>query len=136
MSDLGSGRRKLVREKGCPYCRGYSSELELERIIGLAYDFECCPNCGNVEIESHYCPKCKERFACPYEGYFFGEYLKKLVSGERLGDTVALTNMEDASSSVDGRNKHSTLSRKAYGGQSSSPLNEDKYYVKKRRWRV
>ena len=59
---------------------------ERERIIGLAFEFECCPNCGNVEIESHYCPKCKERFACPYEGYFFGEYLKKLVSGGKGED--------------------------------------------------
>ena len=122
MCDLGSGRRKLVREKGCPYCRGYSGELMRKRILKI--------------LDEYFKDLAQENNLCV--GYYDVECeaLKSLVSGVKLGDTVALTNMEDASSSEDGRNKHSTLSRKAYGGQSSSPLNEDKYYVKKRRRRV
>ena len=49
----------------------------LRKIIEEAHEFECCPDCGNVEIESHYCPKCKERISTPYDAEWFAEYLSK-----------------------------------------------------------
>ena len=36
---------------------------DIEDILRDACRFECCPYCGNEEMDSgHYCEKCKERF--------------------------------------------------------------------------
>ena len=51
--------------------------IDIQEIYQLAYDFECCPHCGRVDIESHFCPHCKERIAIPYNCDWFAEYLKK-----------------------------------------------------------
>ena len=57
------------------YKQGY--ENAIKEIYQLAYDFECCPYCGRVDIESHFCPYCKERIVTLYDGGWFAEYLKK-----------------------------------------------------------
>jgi len=60
--------------------------IDIQEIYQLAYDFECCPYCGRTDIESHFCPHCKERIVTPYDGGWFAEYLKKkykvIVKGE------------------------------------------------------
>jgi len=51
--------------------------ISIDSIYKLAYDFECCPYCGRTDIESHFCPHCKERISTPYDGGWFAEYIKK-----------------------------------------------------------
>ena len=49
----------------------------LRKIIEEAMEFECCPTCGRIDIESHFCPHCKERISVPDDAGWFAEYLKK-----------------------------------------------------------
>lgn len=52
----------------------------IEQILIEAKNFECCPDCGDVNdgaIHHHLCDKCKERVAVPDDAYWFYEYLAK-----------------------------------------------------------
>jgi len=58
----------------------------IDEIIALALKFECCPYCGNPDAQSHYCDKCKKRFAECDDAYWFARWLernKENVKGEK-----------------------------------------------------
>ena len=59
---------RYVAEKG--------RKEERATIIQLADQFECCPECGNTEIQSHWCPKCKKEFAMSGDAGWFAKHLK------------------------------------------------------------
>ena len=64
----------------------------LDKIMELAEGFECCPQCGTTEIESHYCPLCKKRIVTPDDAYWFSEFIKrnkgKLLKDEKDKDAL------------------------------------------------
>ena len=49
----------------------------IEKILKWAFSFECCPNCGNINAESHYCDICKERIVELDDAYWFSQFLIK-----------------------------------------------------------
>jgi len=49
----------------------------INAIVKLAREFECCPYCGNVDAENHYCDKCKKRIVELDDAYWFSEWLIK-----------------------------------------------------------
>ena len=54
------------------------TKIEIDEIIKMAENFECCPYCGNLNLDSeHSCNVCKKRFLKPDDAYWFAEYLKK-----------------------------------------------------------
>ena len=52
----------------------------LKIIFLMALEFECCPNCGAEDLEAHWCPDCKERFACCEGAYRFSQKIKKIIN--------------------------------------------------------
>lgn len=67
--------QKLPMPENCIPCMDVFERTK--EIIEEAMHFECCPTCGSVEIESHFCPKCKERIDVPDDAHWFAERLKK-----------------------------------------------------------
>ena len=52
-------------------------KVDIKEIILLAENFECCPYCGDYELDSdHYCDKCFNRIVTPDDGYYFAQFLK------------------------------------------------------------
>lgn len=52
--------------------------IKSNEIIELAENFDCCPHCGNYNLENnHYCEECKQRIVEPDDAYWFAQYLKK-----------------------------------------------------------
>jgi len=61
LSDFEKGRQSAIKE-----------------IIQESYSFECCPNCGNTDLDDdHFCKECKSRFAVAYDAGWFGQFLEK-----------------------------------------------------------
>jgi len=63
-------RKFLIR-----YADSKAENNAISKIINMARDFECCPECRYTKIESHYCPRCEGRFITPQTASFFYEYL-------------------------------------------------------------
>lgn len=57
-------------------------EVDIDKIIQMAKDFDCCPICGHIvdgkQVTNHYCEICKERFSEPENAYWFGKYLEQV----------------------------------------------------------
>jgi len=54
------------------------TKIEIDEIIKMAENFECCPYCGNPNLKNeHFCDVCKERIVEPCNAHWFAEYLKK-----------------------------------------------------------
>jgi len=51
----------------------------IRRIIELAEEFECCPECGSTNLigGGHLCGDCHERVAVPDDAYWFSQFLKE-----------------------------------------------------------
>ena len=52
--------------------------VDISDIINLAFGFECCPFCGNVDLDSsHFCTVCSKRFSVCDDAYWFALFLEK-----------------------------------------------------------
>jgi len=58
--------------------QGEGYQIDLQTIIEMAQEFECCPDCGNTEFPDtvHYCPKCMTRISTPEDAVWFAKYLE------------------------------------------------------------
>jgi hypothetical protein len=58
------------------------NKITLELVIEFAENFECCPECGDVNdgaLYHHLCEKCNKRVAIPDDAYYFAQWLKKVI---------------------------------------------------------
>ena len=54
--------------------------VSVDKIVQMAFRFECCPSCGNVDADSHFCDKCEEGlkgFTELDDAYWFSQFLIK-----------------------------------------------------------
>jgi len=56
-------------------------KVDLEEVIEMARVFECCPFCGNHDLNSeHHCEECGHRISVPDDAKWFADYLEKTYS--------------------------------------------------------
>ncbi len=51
----------------------------LREVEKLAREFECCPDCGSENIDSHLCNVCQERIVEPLDAYYFADKIGRLI---------------------------------------------------------
>lgn len=62
--------------------------IDIDVIIKIAEDFECCPICGYEHAGVKSCKKCKQKFDERETAIFFSQYLYKL---KERGDLQQIT---------------------------------------------
>ena len=61
-------------------------EQAVVEIIKCAEEFECCPDCGNPDADSHFCDRCHERISVREDAGWFAQYLRKKYNMELKED--------------------------------------------------